>query len=1057
MAPVSTTATSSTTVEPTISNSLTVIDESVPRLVLLAKPEDLILPAIVSENMTLVVGSRKAMEHGLADGSVPPEVEDERWLLGLDDKKLSASQFVIYFDSLSRRWKVDIPIGGSSTLWSSTDAVGRDVFATSPVDVTQKVLIPVVVEIGCGSANGARKKDIRVHNLMLPSVDKAAHRGQATYVPYGRVNSSDGQYDVLNRFTNNCSGSFGTVFKVQNVVTNMMFAMKCPKTITSEKIEAIRKELHAYLELGCHPNIVHLESFFVEKEIPHMIMSWAEEGSLDKWLCTRSPAGKKNAAQLPPRLVLASCSADAVELLSPNFMVCRVVDVMLQLADALAFAHSRGFVHADVKPENVLVVGTHTTDAGLTFLNVKLCDFGICGVVTPVEYLDIPASSAGDGTRKYQSPEQSASGDRIIVDSKTDVWSFALFSAELLGKCMAPLSQRSTDLRDAQFNTELKEFMSSVSTCRFGEHLIGSLQTALEPSPHLRPSMITVVGGLVRFCEANVLGLNSMEIYDFVVVRHDAVRFQILKTTSLPLYMYHKLHWEAQWCADVCGNVEAADEIHQVLLSMAPQLGDMVYGNYAMFLEQKQGDLVKAESFYLMALKTQPNNAQLLYNLADMYFRDNRGNARKALPLLMKAVKVDPNHVISMGSLASVYEELEDFVNAEKCYLRALELDAGSPVRLCNYALFLEQYKQDYKKASVYYLKSLAIQPDYEPALFNYGDLLETMNDPPGAEKIYLRLLEVNRNHTAGLSNLGQLVMQSGRFPQAEELFKRALSVDPVNVPVLCNYGQLMYQLKRPPTACMEMYNRILTIEPTHSHAFCCMGQCQMYLVKDMKAAACYFEKSIKSNPKNHGALFHYGTLLMNINPLDGKGLKMLERADIAVGHTSPEIQTALRQARTVAAMGASGFQAQPAAPPASADDFAVCQILKEEGNALFKAKNFEAAIAKYVRASLLLTKQTASTKVRDLKLSLNLNIAACHTSRLSWDKVIMYCDKALEIDPRSCKALYRRAIANEANGNSLLAFDDIKKCKQCSGNVVDTSVSEAYSRIELAVLERGS
>ena len=90
-------------------NSLTAIDEHTPRLVLSVKPEDIILPALQSENITMIVGSRKLMEQGLADGSIQPEISDERWLLGLDDSKLASTQCAVYFDSSTRHWKVEAP------------------------------------------------------------------------------------------------------------------------------------------------------------------------------------------------------------------------------------------------------------------------------------------------------------------------------------------------------------------------------------------------------------------------------------------------------------------------------------------------------------------------------------------------------------------------------------------------------------------------------------------------------------------------------------------------------------------------------------------------------------------------------------------------------------------------------------------------------------------------------------------------------------------------------------------------------------------------------------
>jgi Tfp pilus assembly protein PilF len=67
---------------------------------------------------------------------------------------------------------------------------------------------------------------------------------------------------------------------------------------------------------------------------------------------------------------------------------------------------------------------------------------------------------------------------------------------------------------------------------------------------------------------------------------------------------------------------------------------------------------------------------------------------------------------VAIGLLATVFEKKRDFANAERCYLRAMELDDNSSVRAYNYAMFLEEYKGDYDKAEEVYRKAMAIQPD---------------------------------------------------------------------------------------------------------------------------------------------------------------------------------------------------------------------------------------------------------------------------------------------------------------------------------------------------------
>ena len=89
----------------------------------------------------------------------------------------------------------------------------------------------------------------------------------------------------------------------------------------------------------------------------------------------------------------------------------------LQMARALAFAHGRGLIHRDVKPQNVLL------NAGG---QAKMTDFGIA---RSVDVQGVTITGTVLGTSEYIAPEQ-ARGQR--VDAQTDVYSLGVVLYELL-------------------------------------------------------------------------------------------------------------------------------------------------------------------------------------------------------------------------------------------------------------------------------------------------------------------------------------------------------------------------------------------------------------------------------------------------------------------------------------------------------------------------------------------------------------------------------------------------------------------------------------------------
>ena len=95
---------------------------------------------------------------------------------------------------------------------------------------------------------------------------------------------------------------------------------------------------------------------------------------------------------------------------------------LLETARALAFAHERGVVHRDIKPDNILI----NREDG----RVMVTDFGIARAITEGSDARLTATGMAIGTPAYMSPEQSM-GERE-VDGRSDLYSLGVVGYQML-------------------------------------------------------------------------------------------------------------------------------------------------------------------------------------------------------------------------------------------------------------------------------------------------------------------------------------------------------------------------------------------------------------------------------------------------------------------------------------------------------------------------------------------------------------------------------------------------------------------------------------------------
>lgn len=191
-----------------------------------------------------------------------------------------------------------------------------------------------------------------------------------------------GRYQIIRQLG---GGGMGDVYQAVDVETGNAVAAKIMRPTAEDPLNALLRfqQEGAVLSTLNHPNIVRVLGTFLDGDTACIIMEFLEGRDLSQILHT------------------------------DDLPLERVKTIGLQTADALAYAHVKGIIHRDIKPDNVIVMGND---------HVKVADFGIARILRPGTVLNT-ATGISIGTPIYMAPEQI---EGQPVDARSDVYSLGV-------------------------------------------------------------------------------------------------------------------------------------------------------------------------------------------------------------------------------------------------------------------------------------------------------------------------------------------------------------------------------------------------------------------------------------------------------------------------------------------------------------------------------------------------------------------------------------------------------------------------------------------------------
>ncbi|GAM09393.1 putative serine/threonine-protein kinase [Geobacter sp. OR-1] len=182
----------------------------------------------------------------------------------------------------------------------------------------------------------------------------------------------------------------GVVYEAQDPNIGRIVALKVlrPDRITTETfVNRFLKEAKVIGRLS-HPNIVTIHDVGEDQGTVYIAMEFLEGTALSDMIKDK---------HLEPR---------------------DVVDIAMQIAETLEYAHQKGVIHRDIKPSNIVVQADN---------RIKITDFGIAHIEDPSATVQTQAGEIM-GTPAYMSPEQIQGQP---VDGRTDIFSLGVILYEM--------------------------------------------------------------------------------------------------------------------------------------------------------------------------------------------------------------------------------------------------------------------------------------------------------------------------------------------------------------------------------------------------------------------------------------------------------------------------------------------------------------------------------------------------------------------------------------------------------------------------------------------------
>jgi serine/threonine-protein kinase len=558
-----------------------------------------------------------------------------------------------------------------------------------------------------------------------------------------------------------------------------------------------------------------------------------------------------------------------------RLQVDEAVDIAIQLADALAAAHSRGVVHRDIKAGNIML-----TEEG----RAVILDFGLAQMGGESR---ITQTGATVGTAAYMSPEQ-AQGNKM--DQRTDVWSLGVLLYEMIAGYLPfrgeyelavmynIVNEAPTSVREVrpEAPSELERILAKALQKKASERYqtakeLGSdlraLKTRISSSGSSPSSRVTLIAPAIPRSRAFVLArrvvvgglvavLLAVAVWFGLGGRRSALFGPIPANKHLAVLPFENIGQDPASQAFCEGVIET---LTGKLTELQQFEGSLMVVPASEIRAEHVTSASRAASLFGVNLaitgSIQPRGKQLRLtaNLVD---------AKTLRQIGSTTLDFSPDDLDSLqdGIVRRVVELLEIEMN-----VRASEaLSAGGTRKPHAYQYYLQGkgYLQRYDQegnvdaAIEMFQKAIAEDPDYAPAFAELSEAYwQKFNDTSRQEwadkTVDAAEAAVRKNERLAIArvSLGEAYRRTGRLEEAIVEFQAALERDPLNSEARSGLARVYFDQGRLDEA-EALHKKAIELQPRQWAAYSAIGVFYNNTGRTAEAAKA-FEKAIEVTPDN--------------------------------------------------------------------------------------------------------------------------------------------------------------------------------------------------------------